>query len=157
LVGPYPPPYGGIATHIVGLAPFLAEHGYKVTVLTLTYDKTETFSPAVGVDVVRVNVRRWAWRLANLRQVVRLGHKLRAADFEWIAREIIGTSIVAHVAREREAALISSHMITSSMFVPHLKRRLGERLKFVTTIFGELAERRSVIERNRGFYRRVLV
>ncbi len=157
LVGPYPPPYGGMASQIVELAPHLAESGYGVTVLTFTKGKDEAFSPSPGVEVCRVDARRALLDLRNLPLLCRVQHRLVPRDVEWITREIVGTSVVRRIVEEQNVSLINTYMITSSMFVPHLRREFRDRVKFVTTIFGELVERQDIIERNKGFYRQILL
>src|SRR5207248_2889708 len=37
LIGNFPPPYGGVPTHLAYLAPYLASHGWEVDVLSLKY------------------------------------------------------------------------------------------------------------------------
>ena len=156
LVGPYPPPYGGMATHIVGLAPYLAERGYEVTVLSLTRGPAERLRPAPGVEVVRANVARSLADPRTAAAVLRTGHRWGPGSGEWIAREIALTNAVRRVIEERGITLVLAYMITSALFVPRLRRAFGSRVKFGTTVFGELVERRHVIDPNRAFYRRIL-
>jgi phosphatidylinositol alpha-1,6-mannosyltransferase len=47
-------------------------------------------------------------------------------------------------------------MITSGLFVPHLRQALGPGVRFTTTIFGELIERAELITANAEFYRQIL-
>jgi glycosyltransferase involved in cell wall biosynthesis len=156
LVGPYPPPYGGMATHVVGLAPYLARRGFEVTILSMTLGRPERLRPAPGVEVLRVNglqaLRDWRTPVVALR----LRHRWDPRDREWIAREVASTNAVGRIVEERGIGLVVSYMITSSLFVPHLRRRFGSRVKFMTMVFGELVERSDVIGRNRPFYRQIL-
>ena len=156
LVGPYPPPYGGIASLIVDLAPHLARSGYAVTVLTYTRGKDERFSTAPGVEVRRVDAQRALLMARNLPVLARVQHRFRPRDAEWIAREIVSTSVVRHLVAAENVSLIYTFMITSGMFVPHIRRAYGNRVKMATTIFGELIEREHVIQPNRAYYGRIL-
>lgn len=156
LVGPYPPPYGGMATHVVALAPYLAARGHDVTVLSLTRGESQHLRPSTGVEVLRVNAPRALldWRAPAV--ALRLGHRPDPRDREWIAREIALTNAVRSVIDRRRIDLVVSYMITSSLYVPRLRRVYGSRVKYMTMVFGELVERSDVIGRNRGFYRRIL-
>jgi glycosyltransferase involved in cell wall biosynthesis len=156
VVGPYPPPYGGIATLVAGVTPYLAQQGYHITVLSLTTGKEEQFSPHQHVEVLRRNGRKLLMQPGSLAAFLRRRQKFHRADVEWLGREIITTNAVRRLIRERNISLVSSYMITSSMFVPRLKQQFGEKVKFATTIFGEMIERGDIIQRNRAFYRSIL-
>lgn len=156
MVGPYPPPYGGIATLIAGLAPYLAQQGYNITVMSLTTGKEERFSPHERVEVLRLNGRKLLLQPRSMTTFLQRQQRFHRADLEWLGREIITTNAVRQLIQERDISMVSSYMITSSMFVPRLKQQFGEKVKFATTIFGEMLERGDIIQRNRGFYKSVL-
>lgn len=154
LVGPFPPPYGGIASLVADLAPFLAQHGYRVRVLTLTKDKEEIVSPYPGVEVIRRRARKL--HAGAFRRLPWAKHRKKLRYLEWILREVVTTEMVREMAVDQRPSLIGSYMVTSSLFIPHLKPAFGPQVKFMTTVFGELVERQDVIVDNKRFYTGIL-
>lgn len=156
LAGPYPPPFGGIASLVVELAPFLASNGYGVTVVMPSFAPEQRSRPAEGVEVIRFDARSTALRPRSIGVALSSRQSRRLANLEWIVREAVTTTVVERLIRERHVDLVISFMVTSSLFVPRLKDRFGVRVKFATTVFGEIVEREAVIQRSHAFYRSVL-
>ena len=50
-VGPWPPPFGGIASHLYELLPGLSENGYKINMLSFSESKQETNFVERGVNI----------------------------------------------------------------------------------------------------------
>lgn len=68
LVGPYPPPFGGIATHVQRLAQAIEAEG--LTVRVLNHFRTRVASPLIQGDLRRNPVRYWyALRVTQARLV----------------------------------------------------------------------------------------
>jgi len=61
LLGPYPPPWGGVQTNLVALRDFLRARGVTCAVLNLTryrrWEEDEVYYPRSGLDVVRLLFR----------------------------------------------------------------------------------------------------
>lgn len=148
VLGNYPPPFGGIATHLRGLVPALEAAGYAVDVLSpSTVDKVE---PIAGSST--------AYRISkdtstNLRRVARRPDRfarfaLRASLW---TREMAKSYVVYDVARRVIARhpgsikLISAYMLYPWAFAGAL---LSEEfgIPLVTTNFGEIFQ-------FAGFYR----
>ena len=157
LVGPYPPPYGGIASLIVGLAPHLARNGYRVKVLSFARGPSEVLRPEDGLEVHRINATRALLDARSLATLPRTRQRIKRRNLEYVAREVITTNAVSRFLERDGIALVNAFMITSALFVPHLRARFGNRVKVVTTIFGELVERQDVIELNKPVYRSILL
>jgi glycosyltransferase involved in cell wall biosynthesis len=61
LLGPYPPPWGGVQTNLVALRDFLRRNGITCAVVNLTryqrVDDDDVYYPRTGIDVVRLLLR----------------------------------------------------------------------------------------------------
>src|SRR5690242_14851085 len=62
LLGPYPPPWGGVQTNLVALRDFLRRQGVTCTVVNLTRyrrpNEDDVHYPRSGLDVMRLLLRR---------------------------------------------------------------------------------------------------
>ena len=50
-IGPWPPPFGGIASHLYELLPGLEQNGYKINILSFSESKQEINFVERGVHV----------------------------------------------------------------------------------------------------------
>jgi glycosyltransferase involved in cell wall biosynthesis len=139
LIGNFPPPFGGIPTHLAYLAPFLSARGWDVHVLSTKY---RPISPE-QVDGFRVHSPRPLSRSKRLGLLAREAHRVwrhrrfaidmpwefyRCVDLYRIARKIIGS---------HDIRLISAyHLLPAGLVGAWASRALA--IPLVTTIFGEL-------------------
>ena len=150
LIGNFPPPFGGIPTHLAYLAPFLSARGWDVHVLSTKYRLT---SPE-GVDGFTLHSPRHSTRMGRLKLLAGQAHRLRrhgrfALDMPWefyrcvdlyrIAREII----ISH-----DIQLISAyHLLPAGLVGVWASRAFA--MPLVTTIFGELYAQPEVYRKRR--------
>jgi glycogen synthase len=61
LLGPYPPPHGGVQTNLVAIRHFLLKHGVRCSVINITRhrkpDSDEVYYPKGGVQLLRLLAR----------------------------------------------------------------------------------------------------
>jgi glycosyltransferase involved in cell wall biosynthesis len=139
LIGNFPPPFGGIPTHLAYLAPFLSARGWDVHVLSTKYRPT---SPE-RVDGFTVHSPRPSTRMARLKlmagQARRLRHHFgfalhtpweyyRCVDLYRIAREIIVSQNILVIS--------AYHLLPAGLVGVWASRAFS--IPLVTTIFGEL-------------------
>ena len=80
-IGPWPPPFGGIASHLYELLPGLEQNGYKINILSFSESKQEINFVERGVHVnyfspsfyffnsVRFDHDLYIFLIANLRRL----------------------------------------------------------------------------------------
>ncbi len=158
MLGNYPPPYGGIATHIRGLVPTLEDAGYAVHVL----------SPGMSYGEERIGQRSMVHRLSKDRRInlARIAAKpwsfVRfAADAGMRSTEVAKSFLIYDVARRvlqqrgPDVKLISAYMVHPWGYAgAMLAKESGVPL--ITTNFGELYQFRSFYRANRAVAERVV-
>ncbi|MCL9683556.1 glycosyltransferase family 4 protein [Legionella maioricensis] len=142
LVGGYPPPFGGIATHLASLVPGLKERGAE-DVAVITFSNVDEVEKISGATVYRHNIKRHLFRLLNplnWRLISRVIRDMMPAGVG--ARSLIGESlkaILVHRVAERHNSQVVNFYESNAHFemVPlahHWRRKRGIAL----TIFGEM-------------------
>lgn len=158
LIGNYPPPYGGVPTHLKYLAPHLVGRGWDVHVLTQKYREP----PEERVD------RFTVYGLASRLLPTRLAYAAIEARKAWHARSVVQASGPRELLRclemyRRAAAIVTAnpvriisayHVFPSGLVALWLAQETG--LPFVTTIFGELYWDPEWARRQRHLVREVL-
>ena len=59
-VGPYPPPFGGIASHLHDLLPELVKSDYEVICLNRSFKAQ--INDSSGIKVISINLRRFLYK-----------------------------------------------------------------------------------------------
>lgn len=141
LLGNYPPPYGGVPTHIEYLSSYLASRGWAVHVITPKFRPTPT--EVVG-DVLVHSLRktsRWTRVALMLKYFPKL---VRHASFFARERREYMRSLVFYAQLRYIAAstgidaVAAYHIFPSGLAAAWLWEDLG--VPFVTTVFGEIYE-----------------
>jgi len=139
LVGNFPPPYGGVPSHLQSLGPFLARAGWRVHVLTPKYSS----GPTRVVDGVTV----WSHAPSSTPQQLR--------DLVFRCRDVVShapyllkeprrflyllhyAEQIARIVRDERIALISAyHILPAGLVSAWVSRQLSVPL--VTSVFGEV-------------------
>jgi glycosyltransferase involved in cell wall biosynthesis len=139
LVGPYPPPFGGIASHIVNLIPALLERGVE-DVAVVAFGDTEAVLREHGATLYKVNARVSTKRLfaspaavlATLRELGdwRLGARRLLA-------EAVRTAVIAQIADQHRSSVVSFYQSNESLPLLPLRRLWGRTRGLLLTVFGE--------------------
>ena len=127
LVGPYPPPFGGIASHIVNLIPSLLARGVE-DVAVVAFGDTEAVLREHGATIYKVNARVSTKRLlsspaavmATLRDLGdwRLGGRRLLA-------EAVRVAVVDQIARQHRSNVASFYQSNESLSLLPLRRMWG--------------------------------
>jgi glycosyltransferase involved in cell wall biosynthesis len=147
LVGTYPPPFGGIASHLTSLVPGLKARGAEdVAVISFLVD--DAVEQRDGFTVYRFNVKKHWWRLlhpsgwgvawATLGSLARHGLGVKT-----MLLEAIKAALIEDVARRHRSDVVSAYQADMNIELVPLHRRWERRRAIVLTVFGELYERTS--------------
>jgi len=158
LLGNYPPPYGGVPTHIKYLADYLAGRDWDVHVVSFV-------GPAVGVEhsagyPVHRFVRNSRWSQLARSAWAEIGYIVRQRDAFFhsprLALSQVGTlSFVRALVRRHNIGLISAyHILGAGIVGAWLNAEQGTRL--ITTVFGELYSQTALHRRRLAEVREVV-
>jgi len=143
LIGPYPPPYGGIASHIVNLVPSLVSKGFKVYILS-RYDKDEVVK-GEGFTIINLNLRKAIAHLLNPFNI----HKNLASfmmlrkfklDFRTAIIETLRANIISKLVMKNKIQLIAFYSMLNAYSVPILREIFDIKIPIVLTIYGAIYE-----------------
>ncbi|HVL68418.1 MAG TPA: glycosyltransferase family 4 protein [Vicinamibacterales bacterium] len=142
LVGPYPPPFGGIASHFVNLIPGLLSRG-AAEVAVVSFGEADAVHQEQGATIYRVNTRRRASQLltgvkageifATVRELGTWG-----LGFNVLAREAARVMAVHEVAQRHRSDVVSFYQTNESLALLPLRRMWGRSRGIVLTVFGEI-------------------
>ena len=140
LVGPYPPPFGGIASHFVNLIPELLARGVA-DIAVVSFGAVDAVEQRQGATVYRVNA---AERLGSTaaRPAASLG-AMRALG-SWglgarrLAAEAVRTVVIDDVVERHRSNVVSFYQSNESLSLLPLASRWGQRVGRVLTVFGEI-------------------
>jgi glycosyltransferase involved in cell wall biosynthesis len=142
LVGTYPPPYGGIATHLVSLIPALMERGADdIAVVTLgSEDKIEAIDGAI---IYRYDIKKYYRHIflpSNWLLLFRVFMTLmtRGLEFRSVIRESIKAILINKIAKLHHSEVVAFYHSDAHFemipLIEHWKGKCG----IVLTVFGEV-------------------
>ncbi len=134
ILGSYPPPFGGISTHLAGLVPHLIERGFEITLLSPGEQPGDEFAP--GLRVRRITKRRSANAALMLRHIGPVTRNLVRSRFyttEFLEAEAI--RIASEPLVEGSSLICVYHLIPWAYAGAQLSRQFG--IPLVTVNFGE--------------------
>jgi glycosyltransferase involved in cell wall biosynthesis len=160
LVGTYPPPYGGIASHLTTLVPGLRARGASdIAVISLgDISATEAHD---GFTLYRFNVkqqlrrllppRSWRIMLAAWRSLRRHGLPMNA-----MVRECVKAVLVDGVAERHGSNVVSFYASHSHIELLPLTRVWGRRRPAILTVFGEVYGNAQFMKQYRDLFAEML-
>ncbi len=160
LVGSYPPPFGGIASHLATLVPgIVARRADDVAVVS--FGEKFVREQREGFVLYRVNTKRHWLRFFTLRQagvflrsmwtLAPLGLGLRA-----LLRDSLKAVVVDHIARQHQSNVVSFYHSDSHLESLPLARTWASRRATVLTVFGEVFDNAAFVQSHRSLYEEVL-
>lgn len=143
LIGPYPPPYGGIASHMAGLVPVLVKEGFEVFILSTGSKNAMRVN---GAKLARVNIKKKSFELLKPWDVPINLKLLRifkgfGLDIQRAVVETVFSNIIAKVATREKIGLISFYSILNGYSIPVLRNVLNIKAPIVLTIYGAIYEK----------------
>ena len=141
IVGPYPPPYGGIASQIANTVPYLVQAGFeRVHVISWANQSARVEQGHVITERVRLSSKLLLWgnplNWKAALSMIRFGIRHRLPLFR-IAVETTRAIYVRHTVREGAYHIVHYFMLTEGFVAPSL-RAAAPGLKQVITIYGEI-------------------
>ena len=143
LIGPYPPPYGGIASHIVNLVPSLINEVFEVFILSRS-DKDEVVK-GEGFTIINLDLKKEIISLLNPFNI----HKNLSSfimlrrfklDFRTAIIETLRANIISKLVMQNKIQLVSFYSMLNAYSVPILGEIFGIRIPIVLTIYGAIYE-----------------
>jgi glycosyltransferase involved in cell wall biosynthesis len=151
LVGPYPPPFGGIASHFVNVIPELLARGVA-DIAVVSFGAVHAVEQQQGATVYRVTAaeqlgKTAARPAASLAAMRVLGSwKLGARR---LAAEAVRTATVDEVVERHRSNVVSFYQANESLSLLPLASRWGTRIGRVLTVFGEVYDAPEFFEARR--------
>ena len=158
--GTYPPPFGGIASHLKGLMPALLDAG-AADIAVMTSDNVNRVDKVDGVTVYRYNLKSSAHKLLNPLNwpvVLTVWRILRpyGLPLKTLIQEIIKAILTNSIAQSHRSSVVSSYMAHASLHLLPLDSYWNQQRKFVLTVFGEIYESPEFFFKHRDLVRRLL-
>ena len=141
LVGPYPPPFGGIASHLTMLVPGLHARG-AADVAIVSFGDRDAVEAIEGGTLYRVETRRHLWRLAsprNWRIAAETARTFRGGrlGFHRSLAEATRAALLQEIAARRRSEVISFYQSDQSLALLPCATVWGSRRGTVLTVLGE--------------------
>jgi glycosyltransferase involved in cell wall biosynthesis len=145
IVGTYPPPFGGVATHIKALAPGLKKLGAE-DVAVLSFNEGERIEYGDGFTVYRFTLKSELWRLANpanWQLCYRVFRLLRSYGVGWkmLLIESVKAVLIDDIARRHRSSVLSAYQCDLNMVLLPLSKVWGASRPIVLTVLGEIYEK----------------
>lgn len=140
LVGPYPPPYGGIASHLTNLIPGLKQRGVD-DVAVVSFGLNDVALQESGATVHRIKSRQRV-----LQTMVRHARTVSITLSElshWrlgrrkLLSESVRAASIASIARQHNSNVVSFYQTDESLALLPLRRLWNQRVGIVLTVLGE--------------------
>lgn len=161
LVGPYPPPFGGIASHLTMLIPGLFQRGAEDICVLSSTSGEDSVEHINGATIIRFNLKRhvhrllapqhWSIVLATMREyaTTRLG---------WRSLLIAMTQamIVNEISRRYRSDVVSFYQSDMSLGMLPCSRVWGKTRGVVLTVFGECYDNSEFFKERPEFVKRFI-
>jgi len=143
-VGPYPPPFGGIAQHIDTLIPDLVKADVD-DIAVVSFGKENRTENINGITIYRFNIKLNIWRILSLLKfslIAKVIKEFRGQGLSqyFIIREVIKAIIVDIVATKHKSNVVSSYMSTTSLTLLPLNKYWYGSKGILLTVYGEIFE-----------------
>lgn len=151
LVGTYPPPFGGIATHFVSLVPGLKSMGAE-NIAIVSFKDQESIIEEKDFTLYNYNVKKQTWRLLNpldwplfLITIFSLGKY--GIGFRNVIIESVKAILVNKIAKKHSSNVASFYQSNLHFELIPLSKLWKKRRAIVLTVFGEYYENTELLTR----------
>lgn len=160
LVGPYPPPYGGIASHLTTLIPGLLARG-AADVSVVSFGARDEVVQAHGATVYYYHPRRYTREFFSPRNWRTIGTTIAALacarlGLRQVLLEAMKAVLLSQVAERHGSHVVSFYQSDASFAMYPCAHLWRNRRGVVLTVFGEAYEDASYFENRRKFMTRFL-
>jgi glycosyltransferase involved in cell wall biosynthesis len=142
LLGPFPPPFGGIASHLRLLAPYLMKCGIS-DLAVITFGNQSSKEIIEGVSIYRYRLKGQLWRLLlpnNFKLIFHVYKSFLSKGLEGsqLVQEMIKAILINEFINKRKINFISAYLANANLQLIPLKSYGKRRLSIVLSIFGEI-------------------
>lgn len=136
-IGPYPPPYGGIASHLYELLRQLVNHGYEV--ISLTTSQNERVIQNHGSKNIFFSPTKFFYKnihsvVVHFVQCLKYKHNVKMKDFIKIVNMAYLTN---KIINEEEITATFIYNNYEGMIIPILRKHFNVRQPLAFMIFGD--------------------
>lgn len=160
LVGPYPPPYGGIASHLVTLIPSLHQRGAADIAIVSFGDQDEVVA-LEGAILYRFNAKRHLkalFSIQGMRFLMASIKTLKSGKFGFLKTvgEAIRSLLINKVAELHASNVVSFYQSDSSLSLLPCMDKWNNARGVVLMIFGEIYDSPETFINRKAFYEQYL-
>lgn len=142
LVGGYPPPFGGIATHLASLIPGLKERGAE-DIAVVTFSEVDSVDKVSGATIYRHHVKRHLLELLNPKNWPLISKVVRDMLPAGVGlRGLVGESLKAifihRIAEKHQSQVVNFYESNAHFEMVPLARHWGQKRGIVLAVFGEV-------------------
>jgi len=143
IVGPYPPPFGGISNHIANFIPDLFKQGFNVFIISYT-SKNELLKYK-NATILKINLKTRICGLLKLNNIYRnikcfcMLRKYRLSMRD-VVRELVRIDIISNLVNYEKIQLISFYSIVNGYSIPIFKKLFKAKIPLVLTIYATIYE-----------------
>lgn len=160
LQGPYPPPFGGIATLFVSLLSGFRDAG-ATDIAILDFCTRNSVEQVDGATVYRFNLKTQVWKvvlpqnwstLIAVRQTL-MGYNI---SFQQLVKETIKAILVDFVAKKHQSNVVNFHQSHASLEMLACQKKWGKFRATVLNIYGEIYDNFNDIEPRKELYHSII-
>lgn len=160
LVGSYPPPYGGIASHLTMLIPGLLARGAR-DVAVVTFGGKESIDSEHGATIYRFHLRKHikkffmpqAWKAVTQAFITLKRAKL---DRRRLLEEMMKVLLILDIAKKHRSDVVSFYQSDVSFALLPCAQIWGSRKRTFLTIFGEVYDTPDFFQKRLQFMEQLL-
>lgn len=160
LRGPFPPPYGGIASLLVSLLPGLRDYGADDVVVVHYGNKNET-KQVDGAKIYGFDIASQRWRIfipSNWREVLTAFAMLRhdQLGLGQLVIEATKTILLNKIAKKHRSNVVSFYESTNSLELLPCRKIWGPSKGVALTVFGEIFDTNHFIQERQPLFHRLI-
>ena len=142
LVGPYPPPYGGIASHLTMLIPGMRARGAQ-DVAIISFGDQDECKQIDGATLYRFNTKRHLRTLISWQGLRMLGASIKTLGFsglgfKTVISEAVRAVLINRVAEQHQSQVVNFYQSDCSLSLLPCKQVWCSHRKVMLMIFGEI-------------------
>jgi len=143
-IGPYPPPYGGIASLLKPLMPALSHAGAD-DIAVITFGRENSVSRVDEAALYRFNIKKNLWKVfipKNLPVIYFVCKKLmlRSLPLPMFFSEIVKSILICEVAKSHDSKIVFAYQANINLQLIPLNAYWSGSKSILLTVFGELYE-----------------
>ena len=158
-LGTYPPPFGGIASHLNTLLPDLVKLGVEQS-FVLNFDQKSSIQEHKGFIIYRKNLSENFWKIIHpsnlLLAIFSISVFLRSnMSLKGSITETIKVILINELVRSKKVDIISSYISVKSLPLIILDKYWHRKIGIILTVFGEVYDSSDYVEKHKKLLKRL--